>query len=169
MPSKIRKLTDIYFPIYGITNDYIKTWTEYNVTFVKTHSGTYILDNKNMLGETLGVRRAKIAKNKYIFRAVVFNVTQLIKSKYKTFMDTTGAIFKYKKDTFVPLKYYKVASVEELGDTGCVLKFRGINYPIKVNYRLAYSIQCIGILHTSLGYILYEYSDKLKADTRRKI
>jgi hypothetical protein len=166
---KYKTLADITFPLYGITPKYKRIWDEFNVKYIETQSGTYVLDNKNLDGDTVGQRRLKInAFDKYMPRAVILTVAQLIHSKYKTFMDSTGSVFKYVKNKVVPLRYYKVLEINRI-EEGCVVLLKGIDYPVKINCRDAYSINCIGLLHTELGLILYEISEKQRPDTWRKI
>lgn len=164
------KITDINFPIYGITNNRKKIWEEYNILYIETLSGIYILDNKNMNGNTLGERRIKINNSKlYKPRQVCYNIIQLIKSKFTTFIDSTGKVFTYKKSKFVPLKYYKVTNIIRSKDGECIISIPKINFVHKIACRKAYSIEYIGILHTDYGLVLYEYSNIEKKDTKRKI
>lgn len=165
-------LFDINFPIYSITKSYKKIWTDMNVTYIQTESGTYVLDNKNIDGETVGKRRLRI-KNKiyplYKPRKVVYNISQLINGKESIFMDTDGTVFKYKKTEMVPLVYHKVDSIVEANDGECILDIPKINYSYKTICRKAYAIKYIGLLHTKYGYIPYEFCEEAKGNTRRKI
>ena len=163
------KLKDIQFPVYAIGKNKRKIWAELNVVYIETDNGVYILDNKNLEGNTLGKRRIKIkSDNKYILRKVYYNIEQFLHSKYSTFIDNKGKIFNWEKSIFVPLKYHKVKKVIKY-ENECVIHLKDINFPQKLNCRLAYGIQYVGVLHTEEGYILYEYSYKLKKDSRRKI
>lgn len=167
--SKLRNIFDIQFPIFAVAKNYKNIWTEDNITKIETNSGVYVLDNKNIQGDTLGQRRLRIKNSKlFIPRAVVHNIGQLIRSDYKTFIDNNGEVFKYIKHTTVPLKYYKVKKVVKT-DNGCVLHFIGVDNPILAPCARAYGTEYVGFLITSMGYILYEYSENAKGDTWRKI
>ena len=160
---------DVQFPVFGISNNHRRIWTEDRITKIQTDSGVYVLDNKNIQGDTLGQRRLRINNSKlYIPREVVHTVAQLIRSQYKTFIDEYGNVFEYSKKTRVDLKYYKVKEVIKKDD-GCVLHFLDINNPIMVSCISAYGIEYVGFLITSIGYIAYDYSERFKADTWRKI
>ena len=162
-------LYDLKFPVYAISKTYKRIWEDLNVTYIETESGTYVLDNKNIEGDSLGSRRLKINNSKlYIPRKVYYNITQLLHSKYTKFIDTNGTIFSWKKQTYVPLKYYYVKSIIK-DDISCIIHIKGINFPQRVNCRLAHGIKYVGVLHTDNGYILYEYSEVEKQNTRRKI
>ena len=168
MPSN-RDFSDINFPIFAITPSYKRIWDDLNVTYIELDTGVYILDNKNLSGNTLGERRLKIQTGlRYVPRKAYYNITQLIKSKNKTYIDNTGCVFTYKKTRMVSLKYYKVMDVVST-EEGCTLLIKGINFKIRTNCRDAYSIKFVGLLETEMGYILYDTSDVKEKDTYRKI
>ena len=168
MPSS-KSLLDIEFPIFTITPTYKRIWEEFNITYIETESGTYMLDNKNLDGDTLGERRLRMTTSlRYIPRKAYYNITQLIKSKNKTYIDNTGSVFTYRKTRTVPLKYYKVMDVVSM-EEGCILSFKGINFKLRISCMDAYDIKYIGLLVTEMGYILYETSEIKKKDTYRKI
>jgi len=167
--KKCKNIYDIQFPIFAVAKNYERIWEEDNITSIQTASGVYVLDNKNIQGNTLGQRRLRIKNSKlYIPRTVIHNIAQLIRSTYKTFIDNNGEVFTYIKHTAVPLKYYKVKKVVDKDD-GCVLHFEGISNPVKVSCGRAYGIHSVGFLVTNIGYILYEYSEAPVGDTWRKI
>ena len=169
MPSN-KKFSDIEFPVFTITNGNHKIWTEMNVTYIKTDSGTYVLDNKNMPGNNLGERRLQIKNSlRYIPRKAYYNITQLIKSNNKTYIDNTGCVFTYKKTRTVPLKYYKVKDVVHMDEEGCILLIKGVNFKLRTNCRDAYDINYVGLLIVDNNYILYDTSFEPKKDTIRKI
>lgn len=163
------RLSDIKFPIYTLTPNYKKIWEEYNVLYIETPSGIYVLDNKNLPGDTLGRRRLKInTSDKYIPRRCYLTLSQMINGKDKWFIDSEGKHFKWTKSEYVKLKYHKVKKVHR-SESYCILHLHDIIFPQKVNCRLAYAINYVGVLHSNDGYILYEYTDEKKKDTMRKI
>ena len=138
-------LFDIHFPIYSITKTYRRIWSEMNVLYIETEYGIYVLDNKNIQGDTVGKRRLRIKNDIYALykpRKVLYDITHLIKSKDYIFMDTNGLVFKYKTK---------------------------INFSYKTNCRNAYAIHYIGLLNSKYGYIPYELSEFYKEPTRRMI
>jgi hypothetical protein len=165
-------LFDIKFPIYSITKSYKRIWTEMNVTFIETYSGVYVLDNKNIDGDTVGKRRLRIKNDiykLYVPRKVLYSVPHLIRSNESIFMDTMGTVFKYKKTETAKLVYYKVDGVIEAEDGECILHVHKIDWSYKTNCRNAYSIIYIGLLHSKYGYIPYDFSETKGKDSWRKI
>ena len=167
--TQYKTLTDINFPIFSITPSYIRIWDDMNVKYIQTPSGTYVLDNKNLEGDTLGKRRVKInGYEKYIPCKAIRTVSELIQCTERTFIDNTGDVFKYIRNKTVPLRYHTIKEVLQF-DSYCVIILNKIDYKIKVNCRKAYEIQSVGLLHTDMGYILYECSESIKTNTWRKI
>ena len=165
-------LFNIHFPAYSITKTYKKIWEEMNVTFIQTESGTYMLDNKNIPGDTLGKRRLRIKNDIYKLyrpRKVFYTISQLIKAKDKIFIDSSGIVFKYQKTETVPLKYYPVSDVVQAEDGECIIYIKNSDWSYKTSCRDAYGISYVGLLDTKYGHILYEFTDDKKKDTRRKI
>jgi hypothetical protein len=162
-------LFDIAFPVYSLPREYIKIWDDFNVTYLETRYGIYVLDNKNMQGDTVGKRRLHV-NNSILYRPrhVYYNIPQFLHSNTNMFMDSLGRVFKYKKTHMVPLKYHKIIDIKRLESGDCSIELK-INLPIKVNCRLAHSVQYVAVLHTKWGYILYSFSEYKKDDTRRKI
>ena len=162
-------LANIKFPVYAISNTARKIWEEFNVTYIETENGIYIIDNKNIEGNTLGKRRLKLKNvEKYKFRRTYFTIEQFLHSKYITFIDDTGKLFKWKKSKYVPLKFYKIKKIIKT-ENECIIIPEKINFSLKINCRLAHFNTHIGLLHTDMGLILYELTDKCKKDTWRKI
>lgn len=162
-------LFDIEFPIYSITKTYKRIWEDMNVLYIETPYRIYILDNKNIEGDTVGKRRIKLNNSElYRPRKVYYNIEQFLHSKDNIYMDSLGRVFRYKKTKSVPLKYHKIKDINRLDTGECILTL-DIIFPQKVNCRIAYSIQYVGVLHTSYGYILYSFEEDYKKDTRRKI
>ena len=164
-------LFNIQFPIYSITRSYKRIWEDMNVLYIETIYGTYVLDNKNLPGDTVGKRRLQINNSDiYRPRKVYYNIEQLLHSKDNIFIDSIGRCFKYKKTETVALKYHKVADITRMEDDGtCIVWLNNIYFPQKVNCRLAHSMEYVGVLHTKYGYILYSFEEEYKKDTRRMI
>ena len=95
-------------------------------------------------------------------------IEQFLHSKYITFIDDTGKLFKWKKSKYVPLKFYKIKKIIKT-ENECIIIPEKINFSLKINCRLAHFNTHIGLLHTDMGLILYELTDKCKKDTWRKI
>lgn len=163
-------LTNIKFPIYAI-GAYEKLWEENLILYLQANDDKiYIVDNKNLAGETLGERRFRISKeDRYKFVGTIFNIYQLINSKRKVFIDSVGKVFRYKRTKRADLLYRKIKKVKRIEDKGYLAYIEGISAPIIIP-ALFYTKQLYaGVLVYNGSYILYELTDEAKEDTWRKI
>ncbi len=129
-----------------------------------------IVDDKNMRGDTLGLRRLQTPhKNLYALKHQVDDFRGVIKSNEKQFIDTNGIPFIYEKTEFCKLKYYRIKSIVQK-DTVSLLKLHGVKQPFVIPRPPASDMRYAGVLHYgTLPWVLYEYSEDRREDTRRKV
>ena len=154
----------VRFPIYAVSSG--DWYGQDGLLFLENK----ILDDKNMGGKSLGMRRLQTPhKNLYPLRYQLDDLRGLIKSSKKTFVDSNGAIFNYIKTEFVSLKYYKIERVEKL-EKAVRLRIERVKKPFIVPRPPASEIQYAGLLHYGIRpWMLYEYSETKLKDTRRKV
>ena len=129
-----------------------------------------IVDDKNMSGDTLGIRRLQTPqKNLFTLDKQIEDFRGMIKSKESHFIDTNGTPFIYEKSEFCKLKYYRIKRVIPRGDNS-ILKLDGVNSSFAIPRPPAEEMRYAGLLHFGeLPWVLYEYSEEPKKDTRRKV
>ena len=129
-----------------------------------------LLDDKNMKGKTLGMRRLQTPfKELFPLKAAVTDFTGLIKHTKNIFIDNYGMAFLYEKTHSSALKYYKIRKVERK-NSASVVWLKGINFPFKIPRPPHADTSWAGVLHLrGIPWILYEYSEFQKSDTRRKV
>lgn len=153
------KLSEISFPVYNLRH-VTRTYEENKVLYAETIYDTYIIDNKNLRGDTLGERRLRVQGEKlYRLGEVVENLQQFkqISKKSDNFIDSTGKVFKYKKSRYCTVRTYEVVAVHP----NKVVSLRGTSIPYKVKDVLAY----VCLLHTSnQGRLVFETTDEHKED-----
>lgn len=171
-PLKIQ-FRDISWPLYpirknrGITEDN-------NVLYIEDDYNEYILDNKNMAGNTLAMRRLNITEiggiNLYKFHDVILDLADLLRySKNNQFLDKSGKLFQYTKSSkHRKLIYRKILKVE-VSDTSTFLSVSGIFRKIILPYIPSKVLSYVGLIVTSGDYIVYEFCSTLKKDTRKKL
>ncbi len=128
----------------------------------------YIIDDRNMEAETLGLRRLKTPmKPLYKLNKAITGIEGILKSNHNTFIQQNGAYFIYEKTKFLTLKYLPILGVE-LKETASILHLKGIRFtiprppPVDVLYA--------GVLYYyNRPWLLYEYSAKRFKNTRRKV
>jgi hypothetical protein len=128
------------------------------------------LDDRNIKSDKLGVRRLRSSyPNKAVLNKAVHDIPSMLKSTAKRYIDSEGTVFEYQKSLLVSLRYHKILKVEDRGVT-CLVWIKGINSPFPVlRPPLAY-MTWAGILYNGAHpWILYEFSEERKKDTKRKI
>ena len=161
------QLNDLVFPVYILPKEVHIEYSSDGIIFADGKC----LDDLNIKEDTLGKRRLKSSyPHKYILIKSYGDLVSLIKSSGKKFIDTKGKIFSYEKRYWVKLIYKKIAKVETQEYFSTVL-VRGIKTPFVV-YRPPFSImKWAGILYSKEKnpWLLYEFAENRKKDSRRKI
>lgn len=161
-------LTQTTFPVYEIRkHNYIQQ--DGNLTYVVDGSGKHILDNKNLSGTTLGLRRLKITdqENLYKLGKTFFTVLELIKfKKYNsTFVDSRGKTFSYLKRKYVKVRYYEIIGHTEVEAEGNVIFLRKLNQPFLISKSYTNLIgKWAGVLNLQGGQVIYEIIDKCEPE-----
>ena len=103
-------LDKIAFPVYKLRS-YMKIEHIDNITYVHTYYKSYVLDNKNLLGSSIGERRSRIKEgNIYPFKTNFKTPRDLVVTA-KTgdvFCDNSGSLFKYKKSKLCDILCFKI-------------------------------------------------------------
>ena len=164
MVIHFKHINKVRFPVYALPSG---NWhSQDGLLFLDG----LILDDKNMPGDTLGIRRLQSPhKSIHPLKHQLDNFRGMIKSRNSHFIDTNGSPFIYEKTQFCKLKYYKIKSVKQK-EVASVLRLHGVTSPFVIPRPPASQSQYAGVLHYgSLPWILYEYSEEPKKDTRRKV
>lgn len=164
MVIQYRNINKVRFPVYVLPSG---NWDRQDgLLFLDGR----IVDDKNMEGDTLGLRRLQTPhKNLHPLKQQIDNFRGVIKSKEKHFIDTNGIPFIYEKTEFCSLKYYRIKSITQR-DTASLLKLDGVKNPFVIPRPPSSEMRYAGILHYGkMPWVLYEYSEEPKKDTRRKV
>jgi len=168
IPSESLKPSMIYdkikFPIFVVHTDDILfvdglLWIE-----------NQVLDDTNMSGETLGLRRLQSPmKSIYPLKSMIKDIKSLLDHQGKYYIDTTGRFFRKNKTTKASLKYHKILRVEKK-DIASVLWVKDCPYPFTLERPLALSQAWAGILYRDgVPWILYDTSEERRKNSWRKI
>ncbi len=160
-----KKLGSIEFPIFALPSS---NWEEQDgLLFIDNR----VVDDRNMPGKTIGMRRLQTPiKDLVPLRGSIAAPVSLIRqTRIKTFIDNVGTPFIYEKTTSSSLKYYKIRKIERK-DIASVLWLKGVSFPFKVPRPPNEGFTWAGVLHLKdIPWLLYEYSETAKSDTRRKV
>lgn len=171
------KLNEIVWPVYQIrTHD--KLWEDNGIMYIDTYSYNYIIDNKNLKGDTLGQRRVRINKEVLLDRKLYplnkayYTLREIIVNRHqsKVYIDSLGNLLRYKKSRVAKLIYRKIEKIE-VTRSGMLVHCEGIYSPRYLDFihPIYLNKKYIGLLHIDNDYIVYEFSDELKNTTWRKV
>ena len=129
-----------------------------------------ILDDRNMKGETLGIRRLQTPfKSLHPLSKACELPISIIKQAGGPYIDNLGKLFNYRKTKFCQLKYYKIKKIDRKV-VASVLWLHGINFPIAIPRPPSLEYPWAGMLLLEGNpWLLYEYAREKLPSTRRKV
>lgn len=160
-----RAAKNIKFPVYKLPS------SNWHLQDGLLYLDGQLLDDRNMPGETLGIRRMQTPfyKNLLVLRKKLDTLIGIIKQDGNCFVDSLGRTFIYEKTLVCKLIYYKIRKIEKK-DTASLLWVKGVNFPFTIPRPPESEMLWAGILHyRGLPWLLYEYSETKLKDTRRKV
>ena len=129
-----------------------------------------VVDDKNMPGKTLGMRRLQTPmKSKYPLRYQLDDEVAMMKHRGKHFIDSNGIYWYDEKTTTTALKYHKIRKVEKK-EIATVLWLKDVPFPFVEARPPQDGIASAGVLYKKgIPWKIWEYSEEKKKDTWRKI
>lgn len=126
MYKTFKDLKSIKFPVYALSS---REWYRQDgILFINGK----VLDDTNMPGATLGIRRLQHGGNNlFRLKRAYTDFHSMIKSKKNVFIDSKGTPFIYTKTINAPLIYHMVKKLE-YKDTSTVVYLRSVPYPISI-------------------------------------
>jgi len=159
-----KTLSRIKFPIYRLPS------TNWNLIDGLLFVDSIIVDDRNMPGDTLGKRRLQSPMNDLLpLNRQLLDIIGIVKQRNNIFIDSYGTPFIYQKTISCPLKYLRIKKINKKV-TACILHLHGIKNTFTIKRPPHTTMEYAGILYLR-GYpwMLYEYSETPKKETRRMI
>jgi len=159
-----KHLGNIVFPIFKLPSD---NWSEQDGL---VYLDGQLLDDRNMEGETLGLRRLQSPFRDFMeIQKSLVDIVGLLKQPPASYIDNKGRLFTYQKTFFAQVKYYKIKRIEGR-EIASILWLRGINFPFRLPRPPLPENTWAGVLHVQgIPWIIYEFAESKKDATRRKI
>jgi hypothetical protein len=129
-----------------------------------------VLDDTNMPGATLGVRRLQCGRKDLLrLRRAYPDFASMLQSKATCFIDSKGEPFIYCKTMNSPLVYHKVSKIE-LKDTCTVIKLAKIPYSFKLP-RPPYGDAAWArvLYYRGAPWILYDFASSRGRDSYKRV
>lgn len=129
-----------------------------------------VIDDKNMLGETLGMRRLQTPmKSLYPLKYLIEDEVSMMKHRGKHFVDSNGVYWYNEKTQKATLKYHKIRKVEKK-DIASVIWLKDVPFPFVQARPPEKSLGWAGVLYKKgIPWKIWEYCEERKKDTWRKI
>jgi hypothetical protein len=159
-----KSLDKVQFPVFKLPSD---NWSIDDGLF--TVDGM-LIDDKNMPGDTLGMRRIQTPLVLGKLNQSINSITGIIKNKTNTaYIDSKGRYFVYEKTKMCTLKYHKITQVVRKGH-GCSVHVFGVQAGFAVPRPPESDIEFVGVLYFhKLPWKLYEFSTDRKKNRKVKI
>lgn len=159
-----KDVNKIKFPVYVLPSD--NWYTTDGVLFLDRE----VLDEKNMPGKTLGIRRMQCGRRDlFKLKKALMNYPQILRCKTKHFIDSKGMPFTYVKTQSSMLKAYQIKSIE-LKETASLLWVHGVPHPFTLERPPLNNPKWVRLLH--LGdhpWIVYDYVNLPTKTTYRRV
>jgi len=167
MVKTFKDLKEIKFPVFELRS---KDWYRKDGVLFIDHG--LILDDKNMPGQTLGVRRLQCGRPTELYKLKRAHITikSLILCRRTTFIDSNGMPFVYRRTTTSHVKYYRVKSIDPK-ETTTLVWLLGVNYPLVLPYGIPHRTpEWVGVLHyRKLPWLVYDLRLDRGKDSYRRV
>lgn len=169
-------LSKIRWPIYQLSNE-ATIENRDGDKIIELADGSYRLLDSSRFEGSFAMRRLMYEAEQDPFKYKLFKLKNPIfrfevllheaegESRY---IDSSGYIFRYKKNTYYPLRYFKIIKFVETRH-GYAVEVKGIHCRFFVTREPQLEWHYAGIICTGRGFILYDFSKEKKPDTRRMI
>jgi hypothetical protein len=160
-----KTLSTINFPCYVLPKGSV--YSRDGILFLNGK----IIDDRNMKGETLGVRRVQTPqKNLMRLNKSITEPIGIIKSiGTGRYIDTFGNIFLYKKTKFAKVIYHKIKKTDKKINSS-ILWVHGVSFPFVIPRPPPAEFRWAGILYNnSKPWLLYNYATERLKSFRRKV
>ena len=157
-------LNEIRWPIYVLHSDEIEE--QDGLLFCDTQ----IVDDKNMTGDSLGLRRLQTPhKNLYRLKVMIETFTDFVHHKGQFYIDSNGKFFRWVKKQSCSVISHKIIKIEKR-DIATLVWCKDIPFPFIVKRPPSALMKYASILYMNKKpAILYSLSETKQKDTWRKI
>lgn len=164
MLKTVKDLPHIKFPIFILPSD------DWYVTDKVLFLNGKVLDERNMPGKTLGIRRMQCHRSDLLeLKKCLFTLPDLIQCKTKFFIDVKGNPFVYMKTINSRLKSYKIKRIEQK-EIASLLWLYDIPSPFTIERPPIGEPEYVRMLHLNgVPWLAYDYTRSPIKDTYRRV
>lgn len=129
-----------------------------------------VLDDYNMPGDTLGIRRLQCGRLDLCkLKRAYIDFSSMLQSKKRVFIDSSGIPFIYKRSITSPLIHHSITRVEPKEDHSIVW-MKNINYPMSIARPPYGDARYARVLYFGgFPWIIYDFSMERGKDSFRRV
>lgn len=165
MYKRFQDIKTIRFPVYPLPS--VDWYMQDGVLFIDDGK---VLDDTNMPGESLGIRRLQCGRTDLCRLKKAFTDFQsMLKSKHKIFIDSDGSPFIYRRTINSPLIHHTVERIEPKGDSSIVW-LKNINHPITIPRPPYGDARYARVLYyKGFPWLIYDFATQRGKDSYRRV
>lgn len=165
MYKQFQDIKSIKFPVYVLPST--DWYRQDGVLFIDDGR---VLDDTNMPGPTLGVRRIQCGRKDLCkLKKAYPDFNSMLQSKRKVFIDSHGRPFIYKRTLNSPLIYHSITKVELKGDCSLIW-MKHIGYPMSVPRPPYGDARYARVLYfKGFPWMIYDFSLERGKDSYRRV
>lgn len=155
----------IRFPVYALPS---RDWFRQDkVLFIDDGK---VLDDRNMPGATLGVRRIQCGRTDLQKLNKAYpDFLSMISSKHRIFIDSNGKPFTYLRSVNSPLIHHEVKSLEYKGNES-IIRLRSIVYPFTIPRPPYGDARWARVLYLrGFPWLVYDFTREKGKDSYRRV
>jgi hypothetical protein len=165
MYKQFKDIKTIKFPVFKLpSTDWYKTD---GVLFIDDN---LVLDDTNMPGKTLGVRRLQCGRTDlYKLRGAHLKFHDMLTSKRKIFIDNKGTPFIYERTVHSPLVFHRVKRIEPK-ESASIIWLEGVPYPFSLEHPPYGEANWARVLYYKGGpWMIYDYAKTRGKDSFQRV
>lgn len=164
MYRTIDDFNKIKFPVYKIPGE------DWDVRDGVLFYGSKVLDDSNMPGKSLGIRRLQCGrKDLQPLRKAYLDLVALLSSKGRCFIDSNGVPFKYIRTKTCPLIHHQIRSIESKV-TKSIIHLKDVRTPFTIPRPPYGDARYARVLHLhGVPWLLYDFTTYRGKDSFRRV
>lgn len=165
MYKTFKDINSIRFPVYRLPST--DWYSSDGVLFIDDGR---VLDDKNMPGKTLGIRRIQCGRTDlYRLKRGYGNFNSMLQSNKTTFIDSNGVPFVYVKSVNSKLVYHMVLKIDRK-ESHSLVWLRGIHNPFSIpRPPIGDPIFARVLYFRGMPWAIYDFQASKGKDSRRRV
>ena len=165
MYKQFKDIKNVQFPVYALPSS--DWYRQDGVLFIDDGK---VLDDTNMPGTTLGVRRLQCGRTDLCkLKRAYIDFNSMLQSKRRTLIDSKGTPFIYKLTINSPLIHHSITEVE-LKEDHSIIRLKNIGYPMSIPRPPYGDARYARVLYfKGLPWMIYDFSEERGKDSYRRV